>query len=221
METTKQDIQQNKLKDYGLVSIIMPNYNSGKYISESIESVLAQTYENWELIVVDDCSSDDSIEVIKSYSDPRIKLIQNEKNSGAAISRNNAIAVASGEFIAFLDSDDLWTTDKLQRHLEFMVDNDKPFSCTSYSVVKDGSDKVVVFSPKKDEYRYEDILKHCYIGCSTVIYNAKVLGKVYMPTRAEKREDLACWLQILKRKINVTCFHENLTTYRVHGKSVS
>lgn len=221
MEILLQNAKSNKSKDFGLVSIIMPNYNSAEYIGETIESILAQTYNNWELIIVDDCSTDNSIEIISNYKDSRIKLLHNETNSGAAVSRNNAIEAAEGRFIAFLDSDDLWNKNKLSNHLAFMCEGDYAFSCTSYSVVNGENQETAVFAPRKDKYTYREILKHCYIGCSTVVYDSDKLGKVYMPTNAEKREDFACWLQILKKGADVACFHQNLTTYKVHQDSVS
>ena len=207
--------------DYGLVSIIMPNYNAAKFIGATIDSVIAQTYQNWELIIVNDCSSDNSMEIIRQYSDDRIRVIENAVNSGAAISRNNAIKAACGRWIAFLDSDDLWEKDKLSKHLQFMVQKKAAFSFTHYSVLNSENEFITEFAPKKDIYDYHDILRHCYIGCSTVIYDSEKTGKVYMPTDATKREDFACWLQILKTGENAVCFHECLTTYRVHSNSAS
>lgn len=207
--------------DYGLVSIIMPNYNSGEFIKETIDSVLAQTYTNWELIIVDDCSTDDSLAIVKRYADDRIRIIKNEENSGAAISRNRAIESAMGRWIAFLDSDDLWSSNKLSKHLKFMAETNTAFSFTHYLVLNSENQIINEFTPSKDEYAYVDILKHCSIGCSTVIYDSERLGKRYMPPEAVKREDFACWLQILKEKTRAVCFHELLTTYRIHNNSVS
>ena len=184
--------------DYGLVSIIMPNYNSAKFIKDTIDSVVAQTYKNWELIIVDDCSSDSSLEIIQQYNDNRIHVIKNSSNSGAAISRNNALDVANGRWIAFLDSDDLWDKNKLYKHLQFMAQSKSSFSFTHYSVMNNENELITEFSPSKDIYNYDTILKHCYIGCSTVIYDSKKIGKIYMPTDAIKREDFSCWLKILK-----------------------
>ena len=189
---------ENKITDYGLVSIIMPNYNSAKFIRQTVESVIAQTYENWELIIVDDCSKDESMEIVAQLGDERIRVMRNEVNSGAAVSRNHAIEAARGRWIAFLDSDDLWEADKLTRHIGFMVDNGVAFSFTHYAVLNSHNELVTVFKPAKDTYDYTMILKHCYIGCSTVIYDSEKLGKCYMPTDAIKREDFACWLKILK-----------------------
>ena len=214
-------LKQKATFDHGLVSIIMPSYNSAKFIKETVDSVISQSYENWELIIVDDCSTDDSLSIIESFDDARIKVIKNDVNSGAAVSRNNAIEAAEGRFIAFLDSDDLWDKDKLAKHLAFMTDSNISFSFTHYSVLNSDNEVITEFSPKKDEYDYTTILKHCYIGCSTVIYDRERIGKFYMPTDAVKREDFACWLQILKTGENAVCFHDCLTTYRVHSNSVS
>lgn len=207
--------------DLGLVSVIMPNYNGAKYIKETIESVLAQTYQNWELIIVDDCSTDNSVEIIESFDDKRIRLLHNEENSGAAISRNRAIDAANGRWIAFLDSDDLWIEDKLHSHIQFMLEMDTPLSFTDYIVIDSDEAVIKEFVPNQKVYDYKTILKHCYIGCSTAIYDAEKLGKVYMPPEADKREDFACWLSILRDGKTAECFHRSLTTYRIHTKSVS
>lgn len=207
--------------DYGLVSIIMPNYNGARFLKETIDSVISQTYSNWELLFVDDCSTDNSLEVVKQFSDSRIRVLQNQVNSGAAISRNNAIEVANGRWIAFLDSDDLWVPEKLEKQLAFMVERNSVFSCSSYEVVNENSEIISYFDTKKDEYFYKDILKHCSIGCLTAIYDKEKLGKVFMPVEAEKREDFACWLKILKNGTKVDFLHENLAKYRKSSGSVS
>ena len=122
-----------------LVSIIMPSYNTAKYIEESIKTVLNQTYTNWELIIVDDCSTDDTDLIIKPYlEDKRIKYLKNEKNSGAAVSRNYALREAQGKWIAFLDSDDLWHPEKLERQIEFMEENGYKFTYTDYKIKLNG-----------------------------------------------------------------------------------
>ena len=209
------------MEDLGLVSIVMPNYNGEKYIAQAIGSVIEQTYPNWELLVVDDCSSDKSVEIVKGFLDERIKLIQNEQNSGAAKSRNNAIKQAKGRWIAFLDSDDTWKKDKLEKQIAFMYNGGYALSFTHYEVVDDQDEKVTVFCPTKDEYDYKTILKHCYIGCLTAIYDKEQVGEVLMPEQAIKREDYGCWLSILKRGYNAYCLHADLATYRVHSGSDS
>lgn len=216
----KELLETEIATDYGLVSIIMPNYNSAKFIRDTIDSVVAQTYQNWELIIVDDCSSDNSLEIIQQYEDSRIHVIKNTVNSGAAISRNNAIEVANGRWIAFLDSDDLWEQNKLKEQLEFMNEKKCSFSFTHYYFDKNNG-YLREFSPKKDVYDYNAILKHCYIACPTVIYDSYVLGKVHMPIEAVKREDFGCWLRILKQNFNAHCLHKCLTTVKIHTDSVS
>ena len=113
-----------------LVSVIMPSWNCGRLIAESISSIQAQTYQNWEIIVVDDCSIDNTESVVKSFNDPRIRYFKNEQNSGAAVSRNWALREAKGRWIAFLDSDDLWHTEKLAKQLAFMKQTNAVFTCT-------------------------------------------------------------------------------------------
>lgn len=207
-------------KDFGLVSIIMPNYNGGNYLKETIASVISQSYQNWELIIADDCSADNSLEIIEQFNDERIRVIRSQENCGAAVSRNKAIAEANGRWIAFLDSDDLWDKDKLSLQLKFMNDQKCAFSFTHYFF--DRNDGILKeFAPSKDRYDYKAILKHCYIACPTVIYDSSVLGKVYMPVDAVKREDFGCWLKILRQDVQAYCLHKCLTTVRIHTDSVS
>lgn len=213
---------EQEIQTYGKVSIIMPSYNTAKYIDETINSVLKQTYTEWELIIVDDCSTDETDAVVSKYlTDERIKYLKNEVNSGAAITRNRALREASGKWIAFLDSDDLWQPEKLEKQLKFMVDGGVAFSFSDYEVIDDVGSVKTVFVPRKDLYNYKDILKSCSIGCLTVIYNAEILGKVFMPENAPKREDFACWLSILKTGVSAVCLHICLAKYRVHSHSVS
>ena len=121
-----------------LVSVIMPSFNTGEYIAASVESVLAQTYPNWELLIVDDCSTDNTTEVIGRYQDPRIILLKNKTNSGAALSRNYALREAKGRWIAFLDSDDTWEPNKLEKQLRFMQENGYAFTFTDYRICLNG-----------------------------------------------------------------------------------
>lgn len=206
--------------DYGKVSIIMPSFNSEKFIKESINSIIEQTYSNWELIVIDDCSTDSTKSIVEGISDERIVFLQNTKNQGAAQTRNNGIEKASGRWIAFLDSDDLWKKDKLEEQLRFMCENSYSFTYTGYEAFKEDKQSTL-FIPKSTASCYKDLLKHNQIGCLTVIYDSLKLGKVYMPTNAVKREDLACWLKILKSGEKGYCLRENLASYRIHSKSVS
>ena len=181
------------------VSIITPSYNSARFIASTINSVIAQTAMSLEIIIVDDCSSDNSIEVIQSFidRDTRIKFIKLEENSGAAVARNTAIEAASGRFIAFLDSDDLWDPEKLEKQIQFMLDKDIAFSYTAYEKIDEsGVPFDIVNVPEKISYK--QLLKTNVIGCLTAMYDVEKLGKVYMPVNT-KREDFATWLTILKK----------------------
>ena len=218
METTNNAFLNQP--DYGLVSIIMPNYNSEAFIESSIQSVLAQSYKNWELLFVDDCSTDRSVEKANAFNDDRIKIFLKQKNEGAASARNFAIEKAAGRWIAFLDSDDSWAPDKLKEQIEFMINKNVAFSFTDYKVITK-SGNVLFYKPPKSVCTYNDILKHNHIGCLTAVYDAERLGKIYMPENAVKREDLACWLSILKKGVNAVCLHEFLAEYVIHSHSVS
>ena len=184
----------------GLVSIIMPNFNCEKYIGETVESVLNQTYTDWELLIVDDCSTDKSVEIIRSFmeKDGRIKLFINEKCGGAAASRNRAIREAKGKWIAFLDSDDLWTADKLEKQIKFMEEGGYHFSCTDYDHINEQSQplNVKVTGPKK--VTRHKMFNYCYLGCLTVMYDSEVTGLIQIPDSITKRNDYALWLKISK-----------------------
>ena len=203
------------------VSIITPSYNSEKYISKTIDSVLSQTYQNWEMIVVDDVSLDNSNEIIEEYckKDSRIKLIKLEKNSGAAVARNRAIKEAKGRYIAFLDADDIWKAEKLEKQIYFMQKNNYSFTYTAYEKIDENG---VVFGkigvPLK--VSYNQLLKTCVIGCLTAVYDTEKLGKIYMPTNT-KREDFATWLSILKKIDFAYGIKENLSQYRVYENQSS
>lgn len=161
-----------------LVSIVMPSYNTAKFISVAIESVLMQTYQNWELLIVDDCSTDNTDEVVSKYDDRRIIYLKNEKNSGAAFSRNKALKRAKGKWIAFLDSDDLWYQTKLEEQIEFMKKNKYYFSYTNYREVDEVGIQtgVEVSGPKK--ITKNKMYHYCWPGCLTVMYDAERVGKI-------------------------------------------
>lgn len=208
---------------YGKVSIIMPNYNCGKFLTETINSVLNQTYQNWELLIVDDFSTDNSVDIIKSYceKDERVKLLVNEQNCGAAASRNLALREASGKWIAFLDSDDLWLPKKLEKQLAFMVEGGYGFSYTSYEHVDEQCNKinVVVTGPKVLSKR--KMFHYCYPGCLTVIYDCSVIGVLQIPDEiANGENDYALWLKVVK---HFKCYYLNevLSLYRVRSASLS
>lgn len=205
--------------DYGLVSIIMPAYNAASYISQSIESVLAQSYQNWELLVVDDCSSDKTIEVVNSFGDKRVRCLRNQVNSGAAVSRNRALREAKGRWIAFLDSDDVWAPLKLETQLHYMINNNYAFSFTDYAVVYSGNKlgKHVITAP--DVVTKRDIYRYCFFFTSTVMYDIDVVGLIQIED-LKKNNDYAMWLLAAEK----TSFHrvpECLSLYYKHEGSIS
>lgn len=203
-----------------LVSIITPSYNSKKFITHTIESVLNQSYSNFELIIVDDCSTDGSFEFLENYLiDSRISIYKMEKNSGAALARNFGIQKAKGKYLAFLDSDDLWHPLKLEKQIEFMEKNNYLFTFTNYKMIDElGTDlNKVVRCPAK--ITYKQLLKNTTIGCLTVILNIEQLGKVKMPNL--QPEDTALWLEILRKGIHAHCLQETLAEYRIVGNSAS
>lgn len=204
-----------------LVSIITPCYNSELFIAKTINSVLAQTESNWEMLVVDDCSTDSSKSIVLSYAQkyPRIKLIELAKNTGAYHARNIAIQRAAGRYIAFLDSDDLWLPDKLQKQLQFMAGNRLAFSYTSYRLGDSENNPLGVLITKPS-VTYEDLLKTCDIGCLTVMYDTQKLGKVYLPN-ITRGEDYALWLEILRKIKIAKGMVEPLAVYRIHDHSIS
>ncbi len=205
-----------------LVSIIMPNYNSDLFIAESIESIFAQTYENWELILVDDLSTDNSINVIETLiaDDKRIKLIKLSKNSGPAVARNIAIKESKGRYIAFLDSDDLWMPEKLSKQLIFMQKHNITLSFTSYYHIEEDSETIINSIRVPSKVDYNELLKKNIIGCLTVMLDTEKLGKVYMQD-IRKRQDYALWLGILKKVPYAYGLDEMLGYYRVRANSVS
>ncbi len=204
-----------------LVSIITPSYNSSSLIPETIESVLAQSEINWEMIIVDDCSTDSSVEIIQSFAeyDSRIKLIQLTENSGAAVARNKGIKAAKGRYIAFLDSDDAWSPEKLEKQLAFMQANDYPFTFAAYDKV-DEAGKVFDHIGVPHKVTYSDLLKSCSIGCLTAMYDTEFFGKVYMPL-IRKRQDLGLWLKLLKKTKYAYGLNETLGFYKVRKDSIS
>jgi glycosyltransferase involved in cell wall biosynthesis len=197
-----------------LVSIIMPSYNSAITIVESIESVLSQSYKNWELLITDDCSIDSTPDVVKEYQrkDSRIKFFSLEENGGAGRARNNSIKHAKGRFIAFLDSDDLWLPCKLRKQICFMLKHNYAFTYSAYQKFSLESDLGVIRPPVCTTY--QKLLYSNVIGCLTVIYDTKYLGKRYMPL-IRKRQDMGLWLTILKKIPKAYCLNEVLAKYRV------
>ena len=203
-----------------LVSIITPAYDSAKCIAATIDSVLAQTHENWEMLIVDDCSTDNTVDIVKSYTDERIHLYQNAVNSGAAVARNRAMTEAKGRWMAFLDSDDLWMPDKLEKQLAFMEDNGHAFSCTSYEHITEGGQKTGKVVKSVEKANYNRILLDCPVGNSTVIYDVDRLGKFEVPD-IRNRDDDALWLKMLKKTPYIYGMDAVMMQYRIRKDSLS
>ena len=182
----------------GLVSIIMPSYNTAEFIEQTIKSVLAQTYKNWELIIVDDCSTDNTDEAVEQFlTDKRIKYLKNEHNLGAAVSRNRALREVKGKWIAFLDSDDLWMPEKLEKQIGFMKKNGYYFSYTNYVEIdeKNIPNGRLVTGPK--HITKNGMFNYCWPGCLTVMYDATKVGLIQIED-IKKNNDYAIWLKVCK-----------------------
>lgn len=211
----------------GLVSIIMPSYNTGKFIADSIKSVIAQTYTDWELIIVDDASTDNTDEVVAYFCHPReggdlvskIRYLKNEKNSGAAVSRNRALREARGKWIAFLDSDDLWVPEKLEKQVSFMEKNGYAFSYTRYAEIDENGDQTGVTVGGPAHISKTGMYNYCWPGCLTVMYDREIVGDILIAD-IKKNNDYAMWLKVC-RKANCHLHPETLAYYRKRGGSIS
>lgn len=202
-----------------LVSIIMPSYNTAKYIGESIKSVQAQTYENWELIIVDDCSTDETDSAVKPFlSDERIRYLKNSRNSGAAVSRNYALREAKGKWIAFLDSDDLWLPDKLEKQINFMTENNYKFTYTDYKICLNGSWLPYIYTGPSVVNKRK-MKNYCYFSTITVMYDRDYVGLVQIED-VKKNNDYAMWLKIIEKS---PCYRlpDCLSCYIKHDGSIS
>jgi teichuronic acid biosynthesis glycosyltransferase TuaG len=205
-----------------LVSVVTAAYNAEKFILQTIQSVLNQTYDNWEMLIVDDVSTDQTREIVtaEAEKDNRIKLICLENNSGAALARNHAIREAKGRYIAFLDSDDIWLPSKLEKQVYFMLEKDIAFSFTGYGIINEGGIETnkVINVPKV--ITYDGLLKNTIIGCLTVMLDQSIIGEIQM-TNIRTRQDFALWLNILKRGYKAYGIQEELAKYRLVEGSIS
>ncbi|WP_026576795.1 glycosyltransferase family 2 protein [Bacillus sp. UNC438CL73TsuS30] len=205
------------------VSIITPTYNAARFITETIQSVKDQTFTNWEMIIVDDCSFDNTVDIVKEEIeiDSRIKLIELKKNGGPANARNIAISEAKGNFLAFLDSDDLWLPQKLERQLMFMEKNKFDFSYTDYRIMTEEGEKTDIVFQVPAKIEYKGLLKNTMIGTLTVMLDKRKVGKVQMPLNRDCSEDYGLWLSILSRGIHAHGLNEELAIYRKCENSLS
>lgn len=204
-----------------LVSIIMPTYKCGRFISKSIECVKAQTYHNWELIVVDDCSEDGTVELVLDYikHDDRIKLYQNTSNSGAAVSRNTALRYARGRWIAFLDSDDLWDPTKLEKQIQFMEANCYSFTYHEYVEIDEQDNELGVYVSGIKHVGKFDMFACCWPGCLSVMYDASKIGLIQI-NDIKKNNDTAMWLKVIKQS-DCYLLPEALGKYRRRNNSIT
>ena len=205
-----------------LVSVIMPAYNAGKYIGKAIESVQAQTYTNWELIVIDDASTDDTRQIVSQYceTDRRIKLVCNPNNQGVSHTRKNGVNAAQGDWIAFLDSDDSWVTDKLQKQLDCQERNNAKLVFTGSGFMDSEGEPMdwILHVPEKIEYR--QLLKQNLISNSSVLIEKKAYQECAV-IADDMHEDFACWLRFLRKGNIAYGIDEPLLTYRLSAKSKS
>ncbi|MGV1001570.1 glycosyltransferase family 2 protein [Empedobacter falsenii] len=203
-----------------IVSIITPCYNSEKYIADTYNSIKSQTYTNWEWIIVDDCSSDKSGEIIQSFNDNRIKLIIQSKNQGAAYSRNLALNKAQGRFITFLDSDDLWLPNFLETTINYLIENNEELVYSSYKRVDENLKPLLTDFIAVDKVDRNRILYNCPIPMLTSVYDSKRIGKIPVPD-VELREDHAMWIDLLGKIKYARAINESLAIYRIRNNSVS
>jgi len=204
-----------------LVSVIMPAYNCADFIGTTLDSVIAQTYQNWEILVVDDCSTDHTEEVIRSYVEhyPGIRYYKLDENYGPAVARNKAVEMADGKYLAFLDSDDIWLPQKLEKQIRFMREKGCTFTCTGYNKIDEQGKPMGRVIGARSVSNYEDILKR-NPGNSTVMYDAEVLGKALIPD-IRKRNDYVMWLQVIKKAKYLYGIQETLGSHRIRTGSLS
>lgn len=214
-----------------LVSIIMPSYNTGKYIAESIKSVIAQTYTDWELIIVDDASTDNTDEVVKMFTElaevnsakagisSKIRYLKNDHRSGAAVSRNRALREVRGKWIAFLDSDDLWAPDKLEKQIAFMKKNGYAFTYTCYGIIDEDGNPTGIFVGGPAHISKIGMFNYCWPGCLTVMYDREVVGDIQIAD-IKKNNDYAMWFKVVHKSL-CHLLPESLANYRKRGGSIS
>ena len=200
-----------------LVSIITPSYNTARFIGETIESIIAQTYTNWELLIVDDCSSDNTDEIVAKYHDARIRYIKNSKNSGAAISRNTALREAKGRWIAFLDSDDLWMPEKLMHQIAFMEKNEYHFTYTKRYSINEDSIPTGKTARGPKHVGKGLLLRYCWMASATVIYDRNIVGDIQIEP-IKKNNDYAMWLKVVKK---ADCYLLDEYLAKIRGRSGS
>ncbi|AWG20877.1 glycosyl transferase [Flavobacterium faecale] len=205
-----------------LVSILIPTYNSALFIKDAVQSIREQTYTNWEIIIVDDASTDQTLDILKSIAaiDTRVQWTQLAQNSGTGVARNTALKQAKGRYIAFLDADDLWKPEKLQTQLDFMKSHAVPFTFSSYDCMNEKGKLLNVRVVPPQNLSYRQLFFCNYVGNLTGIYDSHFFGKVsILPNR--KRQDWMHWLTILKKIKSAKAVPESLAIYRIRQNSIS
>ena len=210
------------MENQPLISVIMPCYNMEAFVADSIRSVIGQSYPNWELLITDDASTDGTVDILKAFceQDQRILIEAKERNSGIADTRNRCIQRAQGRFLAFLDADDLWHPDKLERQLRFMTDKNIGFSYSTYDWIDENGKNMDKFINTIGDLEYKGYLCNTIIGCSTVMIDRSIIGEVVVP-RFRTSEDTATWLDILRKGFKAYAIEEPLVSYRIRRKSAS
>ncbi len=205
-----------------LVSVIMPCYNMESYVADSIASVQQQTYPHWELLIVDDASTDRTVEIVKTLAeqDEKIRFVVKPQHSGIADTRNQCIEMAQGRFLAFLDADDIWHPEKIETQLQYMLDNQVGFTYTTYDWIDEDGHTLNKFINTIGNLDYKKYLRNTIIGCSTVMVDTNLVGKVSVP-RFRTSEDTATWLDILKKGHLAYALNEPLVSYRIRRRSAS
>jgi teichuronic acid biosynthesis glycosyltransferase TuaG len=205
-----------------LVSVIMPCYNMEKYVADSIASVQRQTYSNWELLIVDDVSTDETVKIVtkRTETDERIHFVVKPQHSGIADTRNQCIQMAQGRFLAFLDADDIWHPEKLETQVRFMLERNVGFTYTTYDWIDEEGNTLNKSINTIGHLDYETYLRNTIIGCSTVVVDKTIVGEVVVP-RFRTSEDTATWLDILKQGHLAYAIDMPLTSYRIRRKSAS
>ncbi len=210
------------MENQPLVSVIMPCYNMEKFIAYTIESVQRQTYPHWELLIVDDTSTDRTAEIVKSHQnqDDRIHFIVKPKHSGIADTRNQCLKMAKGRFLAFLDADDVWHPEKLEQQLKFMMKRKIGFSYSSYDCIDEEGNPLEKMVKSAGNLDYDAYMHNTIIGCSTVMIDTTIIGDVVVPN-FRTSEDTATWLNILKKGFLAYAIEQPLTSYRIRQHSAS
>jgi teichuronic acid biosynthesis glycosyltransferase TuaG len=204
------------------VSVVMPAYNVKAYLEEAVRSVMNQSFQDWELVVVDDASTDETPNILQALAgeEPRLVVERLAKNCGVGYCRNRALELAKGRFVAFLDSDDRWHPEKLARQLAFMQKKESPFTFTAYEVISATGDWLSLAPPVPEQMNYHQLLGNSLIGCSTVILDREQIGEVRFP-EMRTRQDFALWCTLLRDGRTASGLGDVLTQYRLSPSGIS